>query len=99
MRTALIRELFNHLDRDGSLQVGDCPQNVSRALEGMPLPLEVKRVLQWYWTNSGGEVGAYTLYSVGEILANDDLPRLLSMEMLPIGCAANGDPLVLRLSD
>ncbi len=65
----------------------------------MPLPLEVKRVLQWYWTNSGGKVGAYTLYSVKEILANDDLPRLLIMQMLPIGCAANGDPLVLRFSE
>ena len=99
MRTGLIADLFHHLDRDGSLQVSHCPKNVSRVLEGMPLPLEVKRVLQWYWTNSGGQVGAYTLYSVKEILANDDLARLLIMEMLPIGCAANGDPLILRFSE
>ena len=39
------------------------------------------------------------LYGVEEILANDDLPRLLVMGMLPIGCAANGDLLVLQFSE
>jgi hypothetical protein len=61
----------------------------------MPLPLELKRVLQWYWTNRGGEIGCYILYSVEESLADKDLPKLIVANMLPIGYAANGDPLVL----
>lgn len=99
MRTDLIRDLFQHLDSDGSLQVGHCPDDVNRKLEEMSLPLGLKRVLQWYWTNSGGEVGGYVLYSVEESLANEDLPSLIVKNMLPIGYAANGDPLVLCFNE
>jgi hypothetical protein len=99
LRTRLISNLFHHLDRDGSLQVGYCAEEASRTIEGMPLPLDVKRLLQRSWTKSGGKVGAYDLYSVKEILANDDLPRLLVMGMLQIGIAANGDLLVLRFTE
>ena len=65
----------------------------------MPLPLALKRVLQWYWTNSGGEIGGYIVHSVEESLANKDLSTLLGANMIPIGYAANGDPLVLCFSD
>ena len=99
MRTDLIRDLFQHLDCDGSLQVGHCPNEANRTLEEMPLPLRLKRVLQWYWTNSGGEIGGYTLYSVEESLANNDLPSLIVANMFPIGYAGNGDPLVLCFND
>src|SRR5688572_26722463 len=99
MRTDLIRDLFQHLDSDGSLRVGNCPKEANRTLEEMPLPLGLKRVLQWYWTNNGGEIGGYTLYSVEESLANKDLSSLIVAKMLPIGYAANGDPLVLCFSE
>ena len=99
MRTALISDLLQHLDSDGSLRVGHCPEAASQKLEEMSIPLGVKRVLQWYWTNRGGGVGGYTLYSVEESLANEDLGRLLATGMLPIGYAANGDPLVLRFDE
>ena len=99
MRTDLIRDLFQHLDSGGALQVGPCPKEANRTLEEMPLPLDVKRVLQWYWMNSGGEIGGYSLYSVEESLANEDLPSLIAANMFPIGCAANGDPLVLCFNE
>jgi hypothetical protein len=99
MRTDLIRDLFQHLDCDGSLQVGDCPKEANRTLEEMPLPLGLKRVLQWYWTNSGGEIGGYTFYSVEESLATKDLPSLMAANMFPFGSAANGDPLVLCFNE
>ncbi len=98
MRINLIRDLFHHLDADGSLQVGHCPEAAKRTLEGMPLPMGLKRTLQWCWTNRGGAIGGYTLYSVEESMANDDLPKLIAAGMLPIGYAANGDPLVLSFS-
>jgi hypothetical protein len=94
MRTDLIRDLFQHLDSGGALQVGRCPNDAKRTLEEMPLPLGLTRVLQWNWTNSGGKIGGYSLYSVEESLANDDLPSLIAVNMFPIGYAANGDPLV-----
>jgi hypothetical protein len=99
MRTNLIRDFFQHLDADGSLQVGHCPEAANHTLEGMPLPIDLKHVLQWYWTNCGGEVGGYILYSVEESLANEDLPKLIAASMFPIGYAANGDPLVLCFTE
>ncbi len=99
MRTDLIRDLFQHLDADGSLQVGRCPNDADLALEKLPLPLGLKRVLQWYWPTRGGQLGAYTVYSVEECLANADLPSLILANMFPIGCAANGDPLVVCFNE
>ena len=54
MTTSLIRDLFQHLDHDSSLQVGNCSEAEKRRLEEMPLPIDMKRVLQWYWPNRGG---------------------------------------------
>lgn len=99
MRADLIRDLFQHLDADGSLQVGNCPASASRTLEELALPVSLKRVLQWYWTNRGGEVGPYSLYSVEEFLSNEDFSKLIAASMITIGFAANGDPLVLRFSE
>ncbi|HEU4712227.1 MAG TPA: hypothetical protein VFS76_11710 [Pyrinomonadaceae bacterium] len=95
MRTHLIRDLFQHLDRDGSLQVGHCPEAEKRRFEELQLPTDVKRVLQWNWPNRGAEVGGYNLYTPKEILASEDQPRLLAVGMLQIGFARNGDLLVL----
>lgn len=99
MRSDLIRDLFRHLDADGSLQVGNCGAGANRTLEELSLPISLKRVLQWYWTNGGGTVGPYTLYSIEGALSDEDFPRLLSAAMIPIGYAQNGDPLVLRFGD
>ena len=99
MRTHLIRDLFQHLDRDGSLQVGHCSETETRRFEEMPLPTDVKRVLQRCWPNRGAEVGGYNLYTPKEILDSDDQPRLLAVGMLQIGFARNGDLLVLCFTE
>lgn len=85
MRTDLIRDLFQYLDSDGSLQVGDGPDDVNRQIEQMALPIELKRVPQWCWTNSGGEAGPYVLFSVEESLACDDLTSLLVKTCCQLG--------------
>lgn len=59
MRMELIRDLLLHLDSDGSLNVDYCSEQEKRRLEKLPLPLDVKRLLQWYWINGGGKVGGY----------------------------------------
>ena len=99
MRSSLIRDLFQHLDRDGSLQVGHCPEAENRRFEEMQLPTDVKRVLQRYWPARGAEVGGYNLYSPKEILDQEDQPRLLAVGMLQIGFARNGDLLVLCFTE
>lgn len=99
MRMAVIRDLFQHLDRDGSLQLGDCSDAEKRKVEEMTLPRDVKHVLQRDWPTRGAEVGGYNLYTVKEILASEDLPRLLAVSMIQIGFARNGDLLVLSFSD
>ena len=78
MRTSLIRDLFQHLDRDGSLQVGHCAEAEKHRFEELQLPTDVKRVLQWNWPNRGAEVGGYNLYTPKEILSSEDQPRLLA---------------------
>ena len=65
----------------------------------MQLPTDVKRVLQWNWPNRGAEVGGYNLYTPKEILASEDQPRLLTVGMLQIGFARNGDLLVLCFTE
>lgn len=99
MRTSLIRDLFQHLDRDGALQAGHCPEAEKRRLEEMQLPTEVKQVLQRYWPARGAEVGGYNLYTPREILDQEDQPRLLAVGMLQIGFARNGDLLVLSFTE
>ena len=99
MRTELIRDLLQHLDADGSLQIDNADTKTTQALEELPIPLDLKRMLQWNWTTGGGRVGRYTLYSVNEILTNDDFDRLFQRRMIPIGYALNGDILVLRFAN
>lgn len=99
MRYELTIDLLHHLDSDGSLAIGKADEKTTAIFEGLQIPLDLKRLLQWYWTTSGGQVGPYTLYSVNEISANDDYDQLLKHQMIPIGYAANGDILVIRFVD
>ena len=99
MRTELIHDLLRYLDSDGSLQIDHCPEGVKRALEEMPLPIDLKRLLQWYWPNQPGKIGPYYIYSIKECLEKEDLSILMQSNMLQIGCAINGDPLVLCFNE
>lgn len=98
MRPDLIRDLFLHLDRDGSLQIGSCNTTTNHTLERLPIPLNLKRTLQWNWMRSGGSVGKYTLYGINAVLQHDDFQSLFQDSMIPIGHALNGDLLVLRFT-
>src|SRR5688572_30919373 len=96
MRYQLIVDLLNHLDVDGSLSIGYASERTTNVIEGLSIPIDLKRLLQWSWTTRGGQVGRYFLDSVNDILANNDFERLLQHQMIPIGHAPNGDILVLR---
>ncbi len=96
MRYELITDLLHHLDASESLKIGYADEKNTEILEQLPIPLDLKRLLQWSWTTCGGQVGSYFLDSVNQIPVNDDYERLLRHKMLPIGYAANGDIVVLR---
>ena len=100
MRSALIRELLNFLDSDGALRVGNCAPAEDAKLEALNLPLDLKRLLQWSWPQTpDAMVGPYRLRSSGQILAPEDLRRLIPECLLAVGDALNGDLLVVQFSD
>lgn len=99
MRTELIEDLLNHLDKDGSLQIGNADNRTTHALEALAIPMDLRRLLQWNWTTGGGEVGPYTLHSVNEVTSHSDFDALFARRMVPIGFAANGDILVVRIDE
>ncbi len=99
MRYELIVDLLHHLDSKGSLGIGNADEKTTAILENLTIPIDLKRLLQWCWTTSGGQVGPYVLYSVNEIPATHDYDQLLTCKMIPIGDAANGDILVIRFVD
>ncbi len=70
MRTELIHDLLRYLDWDDSLQIDHCPVDVNRTLEEMPLPIDLKRLLQWYWPNQPGKIGPYYIdfYAASELI-------------------------------
>ena len=96
MRYELTKDLLYHLDSNGSLGIGKADEKTTAIFEELQIPLDLKRLLQWYWTTSGGQVGPYVLYGVNQIPANDDYCQLLEHQMIPVGYAANGDILVIR---
>ena len=99
MRTELIQDLLHHLSTNDSFKIGYADEGTTRLLEHLEIPLDLKRTLQWYWTTSGGAVGAYTLNSVNSVLTDSDFPALFQCGMIPIGFASNGDILVIRIKD
>jgi len=99
MRYELVKDLLHHLDSNGSLGIGNAEEKTTAILEELQIPIDLKRLLQWYWTKNGGQVGPYTLYSINKIPANDDYDQLLNYKMIPVGFAANGDILVIRFLD
>lgn len=95
MRDNLIRDLFAFLGQKYAFQAGHTSPENEQRLEALPLPLEVKRLLQWRWPTSSAAVGPYTLNSSADTLENSDLQHLLAARMVPVGSADNGDLLVI----
>jgi hypothetical protein len=97
-RINLIRDLAHKLNR--SLKIGDCPARLKGAIEAMKLPTGLYQLLLFSWVNKEGYVhGDYVLYTIRDIVGYRGLDRFLSEKMLPIGSAANGDPIVIRFDE
>ncbi|MBW3542594.1 MAG: hypothetical protein KY476_20210 [Planctomycetes bacterium] len=99
MRNNLLRDLLSFLDND-YLRVEPCSDTLAEKIEGLPLPLSLKRLFQSSWPQTpDAMIGPYSMRCTGQILAPDDLERLLPYNMVAVGSAANGDLLVLRFDE
>ena len=96
-RTELISDLMHHLDRDGSLDVGECDDELRKRIEGLDLPMLLKRVFQWNWARKYSGLGRYRISPVDRVFSGEWFERFISSRMLGIASAYNGDVVVLRL--
>ena len=90
----LIHDVLHTIDSEGELSVGECPKHLLPNLGAIGLPRWLSGLLESDWVNRAGDFPR-----VEEILADDDLEQYLKFNMLPIGSALNGDPIVLLFGD
>jgi hypothetical protein len=96
MRDDLIADLLHFLGRKCGFEAGHAPTSVQRELDALPIPLDLKRLLQWRWPKTVAAIGPYQVVPAEQVLEDERLTRLLEAEMVPVGIARNGDLLVLR---
>jgi hypothetical protein len=90
MRTQLISGFLHHLDVDGELGVGEDTSKTEEAVEALPLPVDLKRIIQWSWPQKYGQFGPLEIFDVESILDEDCLEAFLQHSWLPVGKAGNG---------
>ena len=98
MRSHLIDDIFTHLAEKHGFKIDHAPKALKARLEELPLPMSVLRLLQWRWPRKRVCLGPYELYTAEEILASQDLTKLLKAKMIQVGSAPNGDPFVIRFA-
>ena len=99
IRFDLISDLLHHLDKGGSLGIATCSVELQAFIEGLDLPMNLKRIFQWRWASTWANVGTYRIGSVEEVFYGEWFDRLYSDRMLKIGSAKNGDAVVVRVLD
>ncbi len=96
MNSDVCRELFHYLDGNGSLSVGHCSAKVTKWLDEVEFPWALRQMLRFYWPKKRGNIAHLRLCPSGQLPQQDYLQEFLAIKLLPIGCAPNGDPLVVR---
>jgi hypothetical protein len=94
MNSDLCKEFMSHLD-DGSLDVGNAPENVAAWLEKSKLPMDLLRFLQWHWPRKTAPLLHLLIWSADRIMEDDLTAKLMKHRLVPVGNAPNGDYLVL----
>ena len=101
MRSDVITRLLLELvDRhgEGDVSVTKCPESLLPKLDALEVSRDLKRLFRFDWLDKclWLEMGV-SIDGLSAILASKDLPPLLKHGIVPIGNAANGDLLVLRV--
>ena len=99
MRSELISGFLQHLDADGELGVGVDTAKTEAAVEALPLPIGLKRIIQWSWPQKYGQFGPLEIFDVESILEEECLDVFLKHSLLPVGKAGNGDWLVIYFAE
>lgn len=98
MDSDVCRELLYHLDSDGSLSIGNAPAKVAKWLKALELPWALSQVLHFYWPQKCGSIAHIRLWPSRDLPKDPLLEELLDLKLLPIGCAPNGDSLVINFA-
>jgi hypothetical protein len=91
-------EFIHHLDKDGSLECGHAPRQIQNWLEGLQLPMEFLRFMQWDWPQTDGYIAHIDIKSSSSLHAEEETAVLLKHKFLNVGSAPNGDIFVIDFS-
>jgi hypothetical protein len=98
MNHLLCREFIQHLDRDESLKSGYAPENIKNWLEGLGLPIDLLRFMQWDWPQVDCQIAHIAIRSSASIYEDEATGYLQKYKFLNVGSAPNGDWFVIDYS-
>ena len=94
----LLTEFIYHLDVNQDMEIGHAPEDVIAWIEGLGLPMSIRRFLQWAWPQVDSQIGHIAIMSSAKVRSNDLANQFTSQKLLWLGSAGNGDFFVLDYS-
>jgi hypothetical protein len=88
-------QLTCEIQDEGIAEIIKFDKKCNSIIEKWDLDIHFKRALQWYWFGSEIKVGP-TLYSVKQIVQNEEHMNNLKNGLLVIGDSSNGDELCVN---
>ena len=85
---------MSHLDDSSD----DAPPATKKWLEGLGLPLDLLRFMQWHWTQEGCFAGPVKLRSSAKLPKEHNSKILTEHQLLPVGIGPNGDTFAIDYS-
>lgn len=99
VRSSLLRDLANTLDKRGKLKWGSVSKSISPKLEALPLPTWLRGFMGMSWYQASGDLPQFYAWSVEKILEYRHLNRFIDAKLLPIASCGNGDIVCVRFDE
>ncbi|CAD72918.1 MAG TPA: SMI1/KNR4 family protein [Rhodopirellula baltica] len=90
MSLSIARNLIYHLAEDGC-EIGHAAKRDIAWVENLPITVDLKRLLQWYWPLKSCQIGPITFGPVSEITKFPWIDEILECDLLPVGFGPSGD--------
>ena len=97
MDSSIASNLMYHLAGDEP-GIEHAPKEIDAWLESLPLPMDLKRMLQWYWPKHGVQLGPIHFHSPMGIRHAPWTDAMLPHKLLALGDCPNGDAFVVDFS-
>jgi len=99
-KTNLIGELAGHIagKYPQDLAVGPCGRKLGTRIDRLDIPRDLQELLKGSWFNQPYQLNMQ-IFSVEEIVTEEDQPRYLADGLLQVGCTLVGDPIALDLRE